>query len=94
LSRAERCRGFHQKDNSNYVPAAHAITIALRKLLTPMLHMSDTRKTETSYHAMSEDCSQELFEIVNDAAQLSRELRLCGNVIYHWSSTFKDGKRA
>jgi hypothetical protein len=81
LSRAERCRGFHQKDNSNYVPAAHAITIALRKLLTPMLHMS-------------EDRSQELFEIVNDAAQLSRELRLCGNVIYHWSSTFKDGKRA
>jgi hypothetical protein len=59
-----------------------------------MLHMSDTRKTETSYHAMSEDCSQELFEIVNDTAQLSRELRLCGNVIYHWSSTFKDGMRA
>jgi hypothetical protein len=59
-----------------------------------MLHMSDVRETETSCHGMPEEYSRELFEIVNDAAQLSRELRLCGNVIYHWSSTFKDGMRA
>jgi len=35
----------------------------------------------------------DLCEIVTNAGQLSRDMRMCGNVIYHWPPTFKDGMR-
>jgi hypothetical protein len=40
---------------------------------------------------MPNGLSNELFKIVFDAGQLSREIRMCPDVIYHWPPTFKDG---
>lgn len=40
---------------------------------------------------MSDELCDDLLEIVADAGRLSREIRMCADVIYHWSPTFKDG---
>lgn len=40
---------------------------------------------------MPDELFEELFEIVTDAGHLSREIRMCATVIYHWPPTFKDG---
>ena len=91
-TRAETCKGFGPySDSSNYTSEVAYIAIALRKLLTPLLHMS---KSPGLLPWMSDELCDDLFEIVTDAGQLSREIRLCEDVIYHWSATFKDGMRA
>jgi hypothetical protein len=41
--------------------------------------------------AIPEDVSQRVTDFVSDAGYLSREMRRCGDVIYHWPPTFKDG---
>jgi hypothetical protein len=38
-----------------------------------------------------EALSKALFLIVATAGHLSREMRRCDDVIYHWPLTFKDG---
>ena len=91
-TRAETCKGFYPySDSSNYTKDVAYIAIALRKLLTPLLHMS---KSPGRLPRMSDELCDDLFETVTDAGQLSREMRLCEDVIYHWSSTFNDGMRA
>jgi hypothetical protein len=40
---------------------------------------------------MPNELFSELFKIVVDAGQLSRDMRMCPDVIYHWPPTFKDG---
>ena len=88
-TRAETCKGFGPySDSSNYTSEVAYIAIALRKLLTPLLHMS---KSPGLLPRMSDELCDDLFEIVTDAGQLSREMRMCLDVIYHWPPTFKDG---
>jgi hypothetical protein len=57
-------------------------------LLTPLLPQS--RSSDQS-PKMPNELFSELFKIVIDAGQLSREMRMCPDVIYHWPPTFKDG---
>jgi hypothetical protein len=76
------------KDQSNHGPAAVGISIALRKLLTPLLPQP---RSSDQFPKMPNGLSSELFKIVFDAGQLSREIRMCPDVIYHWPPTFKDG---
>jgi hypothetical protein len=60
--------------------------MALRKLLAPYYNMGHRyAKPVPSYLTGS------LLEIVKRAGILSREMRRCGDVIYHWPPTFKDG---
>lgn len=40
---------------------------------------------------MPEELADVLYGIIAVAGKLSREIRMCGNVIYHWAPTFKDG---
>jgi hypothetical protein len=75
------------KDTSNHAAAAASVSRALRKLLTPLLCMSDS----TRFPKEPKDLWHELFEIVNDAGQFSRQIRMCSTVIYHRPPTFKDG---
>ena len=60
--------------------------MALQKLLTPLYNLGQKRS-----QAIPKDLSNSLFTIVNIAGILSREMRRCGDVIYHWPLTFKDG---
>lgn len=48
-------------------------------------------KSTSSKYTMPEELADELYGIVAVAGTLSREIRMCGNVIYHWTPTFKDG---
>lgn len=41
--------------------------------------------------AIPEDLSYRLNDIVYEAGVLSRQMRRCGDVVYHWPPTFKDG---
>ena len=89
--RALKCSEFDRRDLigvSNYVPAAAGIAIALRKLLTPLLSQLSSRD---GVPVMPGGIFEELSRIVADAGQLSREIRMLPDVIYHWPPTFKDG---
>jgi len=81
------CNGF-ERDSLRHTHVAAHIAVALRKLLTPLLRMS---KRPGSPPRMSDELCDDLLEIVADAGRLSREIRMCADVIYHWSPTFKDG---
>jgi hypothetical protein len=59
---------------------------ALVKMLSPFYSMGQ-RHSQT----IPEDVSQRVTDFVSDAGYLSREMRRCGDVIYHWPPTFKDG---
>ena len=48
-------------------------------------------KSTSSKYTMPEELADELYGIAAVAGKLSREIRMCGNVIYHWAPTFKDG---
>jgi hypothetical protein len=41
--------------------------------------------------AIPEELSYRLSDLVIWAGDLSRDMRRCGDVIYHWAPTFKDG---
>jgi hypothetical protein len=55
-------------------------------MLTPFYNMGQKHP-----EAIDEDLSDRLSDLVSEAGQMSREMRRCGDVIYHWPPTFKDG---
>lgn len=62
------------------------MALALRTLLNPLFCLG-----QKSARGMPEDLSNVLAEHVTIAGNLSREMRQCSDVIYHWPPTFKDG---
>jgi hypothetical protein len=62
------------------------VVAALEKMLTPLYCMG-----QKSIRQIPEALSKALFIIVTTAGHLSREMRRCADVIYHWLPTFKDG---
>jgi hypothetical protein len=60
--------------------------MALQKLLTPFYNLGQKRP-----QTIPRGLSDSLFDIIENAGVLSREMRRCGDVIYHWPPTFKDG---
>jgi hypothetical protein len=56
------------------------------KLLSPFYSMGQKHS-----QAIPEVLSILLSDLVSWAGDLSREMRKCGDVIYHWLPTFKDG---
>jgi hypothetical protein len=55
-------------------------------MLSPFYSMSQKHPK-----AIPEDLLYRLTDIVSEAGDLSRQMRRCGDVVYHWPPTFKDG---
>ena len=62
------------------------MSIALQKLLSAFYSMGQKYS-----RAIPEDLSYRLADIVEIAGDLSRHMRRCGDAVYHWPPTFKDG---
>lgn len=91
-SRAETCVRFsneaanHQEE---YEAAKLRVEMALVKLLNPLYSLKLAHRT-----GIPATLRDALFRTVDVAGNISREMRLCGDVIYYWPPTFKDGKRS
>ena len=62
------------------------MSIALQKLLSSFYSMGQKYS-----RAIPEELSYYLADIVEMAGDLSLQMRRCGDVVYHWPPTFKDG---
>ena len=81
--RARACNRY-PKDCDQAI--AHNVSIALGKMLSPFYKMGQKYS-----RAIPEDLWYRLNDIVYEAGMLSRQMRRCGDVVYHWPPTFKDG---
>jgi hypothetical protein len=81
--RAKVCKRY-PKDFE--LSASRKVGIALRKMLSPFYSMGQKHP-----QAIPDDLASLLDDIVNMAGDTSREMRRCGDVIYHFPPTFKDG---
>lgn len=81
--RAKACNRYADEDD---LPAARKVAIALQKMLATFYSLGQER-----FNAIPKELLEALFKIVTMAGNLSREMRRCSDVIYHWPPTFKDG---
>lgn len=71
----------------DYETAKLRVKMALERLLSPLYSLKQSHQSH-----FPETFRGELSDIVDIASDLSREMRLCADVIYYWPPTFKDGK--
>lgn len=90
-ARAMKCAYFRGRATAqtllDHIAADRKIAIALEKLLTPLFYLKDVEQ-----RGFPEKLKPRLVDIVHNASDMSREMRECGDAIYYWPPTFKDGE--